>query len=128
MPKTLWRVNNARYIITCQNCQKKRLIFSWKPEGNSWYRPIHNLGSVLEDINYEYNCGDNLFGIKEDEFVHPISTNIFHVKIASLCSMEIESLYNQAKNTIIFLSVCSDCGMNNEFVDENVISQETDNR
>lgn len=78
----------------------------------------------MEDTSYEYHCGDNLFGIKEDEFVHPISTNVFYVKTTLLCSMEIESLYYQARNSIIFPSICSNCGMNNEFVDENAISQE----
>ena len=125
MPKTLWTVNNARYTVSCQNCQKKRVIFSWKHEGNSWYRYIHDLRLVLENTSYEYHCGDNLFSKKEDEFAHSVSTNVFYVKTALLCSMEIESLYYQARNSIIFPPICSNCGMNNEFVDENVISQET---
>ena len=39
--------------------------------------------------------------------------------------MEIESLYYQARNNIILPPICSNCEMNNEFVDENVIGQET---
>ena len=48
--------------------------------------------------------------------------------MALLCNMEIESLYSQAKNTIIFPPICSNCGMNNEFVNRNVISEENDDR
>ena len=82
----------------------------------------------MEDTSYEYHYGDSLSGVKEDEFLHLISTDIFHSKTALLLSMEIESLYYQVKNTIIFPLICSNCGMNNELVDENVISQDTDDK
>ena len=38
------------------------------------------------------------------------------------------SLYYQNLNTIIFPPICCNCGMNDEFVDENVVSQETNNK
>ena len=82
----------------------------------------------MEDTTYEYHCDGSLFGIKEDEFVYPISTNIYHVKTVLSCNLEIKILYYQARNTVIFPPICSNCGMNNEFVDENVISQETSNK
>ena len=84
----------------CQNCLKI-VVFSWKVEGNNWLKYIDDLTSVFEDSKYGYYCADNLFDIKEDEFIHPKSTDIFHVKTALLCSMEIENPYYQATNTII---------------------------
>ena len=69
----------------------------------------------MEDSSYEYHCGDNLFSMEEYEFIHPASTDIFYVKRALLSSMEIERLYYQAKNTIIFPPIYSNCRMNNEF-------------
>ena len=99
--KNTLHVNNVRHTVSCKNCQKKKTIFSWKPEGNSWYRCIHDLRSVLGDTSYEYHCCGILFGIRKDELIHPISTIIFYVKTALLGSMEIESLYYQAKNTIL---------------------------
>ena len=82
----------------------------------------------MEDTTYEYHCDGSLFGIKEDEFVYPISTNIYHVKTVLSCNLEIKILYYQARNTVIFPPICSNCGMNNEFVDENIISEEIDDR
>ena len=64
----------------------------------------------------------------EDEIIHAISTNKFYVKKALLCRREVESLYYQENNTIIFPLICFNCGMNSEFVDRNVSSEEIDNK
>ena len=42
--------------------------------------------------------------------------------------MEIERSYSQAKHSIIFPLIFSNCELNNEFVDENIIGQETDDK
>ena len=60
--------------------------------------------------------------------MHPISTNVFYVRTVLLCSIEIESLNYQARYSIIFSPICSNCGMNNKFLDKTVISQETDDK
>ena len=42
--------------------------------------------------------------------------------------MEIGSPYYQAKSAIIFLPICSNCEMNNDFVDKIIIKRETSYR
>ena len=88
----------------------------------------NELWSVLKDSGYKCDCCDDLFGIKEYEFIHLKLTYTFHVKTVLLCIMEIESPFYQAKQTIIPPPICSNCGMNNGFVDENIISEETNDR
>jgi hypothetical protein len=35
---------------------------------------------VFEETGYKYTCESNLFGLEDDQFPHPPSSSVFHVR------------------------------------------------
>lgn len=70
---------------------------------------------VIAEPSFVFECGVRLFDLKDNPFLDPKSTNIFHVKQAMTCGMPIELQYFAAKET--FPPIYAICGNPNNHVD-----------
>ena len=127
IPISLWHGNNIRYNVKCDNCMKPRCIFAWRIKNENMGVRIKDLATILND-SYIYECGDRLFGEKENEVPHPKGLNIFHVRRNLQCNMPMERLYYTKNNVHIFPQVCSICGIGGDFVDNAILLTKTKGR
>jgi hypothetical protein len=114
--RTLFHANHVRSHLPCQACGRERLIYAFPlphPEVAETHLP--DLHSVLQEPGYDYQCGDALFGMQENEFTKPPGTQIFHVKQAMTCAIEIQRAYFTCKKK--FDDICIKCGDSQDLLD-----------
>jgi hypothetical protein len=121
--KSLWHSNNVWSILKCDDCSRPRVIFHWPLRIKESRRQMkEDLEGVLSEPSYEYMCGNNLFGLDEDQFSHPDSTAGFHVRTALTCGMGIEKAYYTA-TTAKLPPICSFCGNDSNLASPEVVQQ-----
>ena len=81
---------------------------------------------MIDKPLYNYQCGNNLFGFKDNRVHHPKSTDIFHIGNNLTCYMSMEKLYFQGNSYVICPGVCSVCGLGDEFINGNIISDKAE--
>jgi hypothetical protein len=73
----LWHSNNVRAVVLCQNCGKWRCIYAWPMATEDHVARVDMLNGVLEEPDFEYICGDALFGLEDNPY--PLSKGRSHV-------------------------------------------------
>ena len=80
---------------------RPRCIYAWRIKDEDITERIDELINFITNKNYDFNCGDNLFGIEEDPIKHDSSLDIFYVKTNLQCFQPMEKAYFTKK---IFIS------------------------
>jgi hypothetical protein len=122
----LWHSNNVRAIAVCQNCGKGRCIYAWPMAAGGHVSRIDLLNGVLEEPDFEYICGDALFGLDENPYPHPVAVNNYIVKRALTCGMPIEKNYYSSNKK--FEAICTLCGDAEDHLGEDEATTKSDGK
>lgn len=95
--------------VTCQSCNKPRLVFSPPALAENINPKLVALKSIFEEPHYDYQCGDDPLGLDGDEFAdgNLRLQDMFFVRRAQTCAMVVEKIYYSCNK---FPIVCCHCG------------------
>ena len=79
--------------MSCRNCMERRCIFFWRIVDEDFNIQFDGIRSVIVNLLYRYQSGDNLCAFESNPLPYHESTNTFHAKNNLPFHMSVKKLY-----------------------------------